>query len=360
MHWTMASHFCFADVGLPGAGSEMDALLWFATSSVASTYANSAFLRAFAGHGTALTLLRFEGSALLGLATLALAQWQWGGGKGGSRGAVTRAAVRDAFVPAACLVGANFFNSLSLAAAGITITYVTKAAIPLVTVALVWISGERPTAVVLSTLVPITAGVALAAWSDAQFSWMGFAAAVASTVAQAALNVSSKRTMKRHGLSPEETQLVLVVYATFMTGFLALGLATSNPVEMERWSFLFETVMAATTPPLSIIPPTASEALRNPVFILVLAPVAYHVEYVLNFRVTQQTSEISFAVLDVMRRLAIILVGSLMFDKELTFLNVVGAVVALLGTLLYTFARTKPPASSSSSSSSSSNKAKAE
>ena len=103
--------------------------LWFAVSSVASTYFNTAFLREFNGDATALTFIRFLGSALIGLVGNTL-------GLNGPRVTPQRfiQLLPSFLLPAAFLLGANLFNSISLDKGGITLTYVVKAGIPVVTV----------------------------------------------------------------------------------------------------------------------------------------------------------------------------------------------------------------------------------
>lgn len=126
-----------------------------------------------------------------------------------------------------CLLGANLFNSIALSTSGITLTYVTKASIPLWTVALLamqmsWrrFRAETSTASLLS-LLPITLGVALSAWSDSNFSLLGFAAAIASTLCQTLMNIASKEKIASSRLGGTKVQFILVLGCT-----LALGTAS--------------------------------------------------------------------------------------------------------------------------------------
>ena len=93
---------------------------WFVTSAVASTYANTAFLRAFPDP-LAHMLVRFGGAAAVGLAANAVAP-KGGKGKPGSHippSEFPRVA-RAMLVPALCLLCANFANSVALQLSGIT------------------------------------------------------------------------------------------------------------------------------------------------------------------------------------------------------------------------------------------------
>lgn len=170
--------------------------LWFLVSAFASTYSNTAFLREFNGDSGALTLFRFLGSTILGFAANVL-------NIGGEPLSLQRYldSLLPFALPACCLLGANLFNSISLDQGGITLTYVVKAGIPLVTVLVCLLKGQRITLLTALTLVPTVAGVALSAWADTEFSWRGFTAAWLSTVSQALLNISSKSSIQATGLS---------------------------------------------------------------------------------------------------------------------------------------------------------------
>jgi len=105
----------------------LEIVLWFVLSAFASTYLNTSFLREFYGDAMALTFVRFLGSAILGWITNALLP----------RGVPMSELVRlspQFILPSFCLLMANLFNCVSLDRGGITLTYVVKAGIPLVTV----------------------------------------------------------------------------------------------------------------------------------------------------------------------------------------------------------------------------------
>jgi hypothetical protein len=112
--------------------------LWFLVSAIASTYSNTSFLQEFGGDAIALTLFRFMGSALLGCVANGL-------GLGGDRVSLKSffKLIPSFLVPSLFLLGANLFNSISLDKGGITLTYVVKAGIPLVTVSLLAISSNK-------------------------------------------------------------------------------------------------------------------------------------------------------------------------------------------------------------------------
>ena len=92
---------------------------------------------------------------------------------------------------------ANYANSCALQACGITLTYIVKACIPVLTVAICALRGQRFPLPIFLSLVPICLGVAVASFSDVAFSLQGFLAALLSAVAQAFLNLSIKEVTAR-------------------------------------------------------------------------------------------------------------------------------------------------------------------
>jgi hypothetical protein len=287
--------------------------LWFLCSAFASTYLNTAFLKEFHGDAYALTLVRFLGSSIFGFVANV---FQIGNSK--------RLSLEEFFqvfftflLPAVCLLSANLFNSVSLDRGGITLTYVVKAGIPLVTVIICLLKGQLVSARLAATLIPTVIGVALSAWADTEFAWDGFIAAWISTIAQALLNVSSKTSIQSTGLSGQRSQFVLVTISSILMLIANVGL------EFLDWEPIIEKVKKS----------------EKSLAVLILVALAYHVEYVLNFIVTENVSEVHFSVLDVARRLAIILAGAAMFGKVLSGLNVFGVILALLGVLLFSRAK---------------------
>jgi len=127
--------------------------LWFASSAIFSTWSNTAFL-IFFNDPLLHTAIRFMGSAVLG---------------GGVLIFNNELELRDlhklfqvVVKPAMFLWIANFANSLALNLTGITLTYVVKASIPVFTVAICSISGQRFHLLIYVSLLPICIGVALA------------------------------------------------------------------------------------------------------------------------------------------------------------------------------------------------------
>jgi len=287
--------------------------LWFATSATFSTWANTAFLREV-GSPALHAAVRFNMSAAIGIGSVAL----WPGELKLSQ---FPSRMRGLLLPAMCLLAANVLNSLALQLSGITICYVVKSGIPALTVLACMLRGEVFPPAVFATLVPTILGVALASFSDADYSMGGVLAALGSAIAQTSLNLTSKRSLARLHLSGAEGQCLL----TCCCALASLPLSA---------------VLGNEQPPADGSPPSAMRA----ALLVVSAGLAYHLEYTLNFAFVRLVSPLAFSVTDVARRLAIILTGAALFRKPLTSLNLLGVALALGGVLCFLLvSSTAPP-----------------
>ncbi|KAI9177983.1 hypothetical protein LWI28_021345 [Acer negundo] len=92
----------------------------------------------------------------------------------------------------------NLLTNVSLGMVNVSFTQTIKAMEPFFTVLLAALFlSERPTLWVVSSLVPIVGGVALASLTEVSFNWTGFISAMASNVTNQSRNVLSKKFMAR-------------------------------------------------------------------------------------------------------------------------------------------------------------------
>jgi hypothetical protein len=266
---------------------------------------------------TLLTLSRFGGSLLLGLVAHT-------DGAVAARWVATLSAARHFALPALFLFIANYANSISLDRIGISLTYTSKCAIPLMTVLLTILSGHAlPNPLALLSLLPIALGIAAASWNSPTFEKYGFLAALTSTLAQSALNVSSKTAITKTGIRGPDAQRAMVavglVLALSSTSLVTLFSSRKDPVD----------AMDEEHPP------------QPPLWLGSAAVVAYHIEYVLSFMFVRLVAPITYGTCDAMRRLSIILSGRVMFGgAPLTRINLFGIGLALLGALSYSITST--------------------
>mmetsp|Transcript_19331 Transcript_19331/g.58094 ORF Transcript_19331/g.58094 Transcript_19331/m.58094 type:complete len:335 (+) Transcript_19331:206-1210(+) len=291
--------------------------LWFASSAVVSTYANTAFLKEF-DSPLAHTVVRFTCSALIGLLTAGLQPQRL-------QLLRTLGLMWSLRLPAMLLLVANLLNSVALRLSGITLCYVCKSGIPVFTVCLMSMQGQYFPAIVYASLMPTVLGVALASASDLDFSLAGLVAALGSALSQTLLNITSKRLLKELHVSGRQAQFLMASCCAVAALPLYLLNSERAPVEGKG------TVLAH----VASVPWSGA--------ILVLAGVAYHVEYMLNFMFMPFVSPLAFSITDIARRLTIIVAGAIFFSKDLTALNVIGILLALGGVLWYSVLGTAPP-----------------
>ncbi|KAL8457823.1 hypothetical protein ACS0TY_035626 [Phlomoides rotata] len=90
----------------------------------------------------------------------------------------------------------NLFTNMSLGKVSVSFTHTIKAMEPFFSVLLsAMFLGEYPTLWVVSSLLPVVGGVALASMTEASFNWSGFWSAMASNLTNQSRNVLSKKFM---------------------------------------------------------------------------------------------------------------------------------------------------------------------
>jgi len=286
-----------------------------------------------------LTLFRFGGSVLLGF----LAQPNF---RILQRIQQTKSVIPAFTLPAIFLFIANFTNSMSLNRIGISLTYTSKCAIPLVTVLITMLLEGRkalPNLLTLASLIPIAFGIAAASWNSPRFETFGFIAAMVSCTAQSALNVTSKRAISKTGIAGPQAQRAMVTVGFAISVVYSSFLSIANAVNSNKDKGGASSNTAVTT---SATTTTTIEAKKRrliipfrtelPSWLIGIAVAAYHIEYTLSFMFVKLVSPISFGTCDAIRRLSIIISGNYMFRQSpFSRLNIMGIGIALLGALSY-------------------------
>ena len=166
----------------------------------------------------------------------------------------------------------------------------------------------------------IALGIALASWDSPCWEPIGFMAAIISCIAQAALNISSKRALTRTRVGGLDGQRAMATVAFIIASFSLLGESLlvhrrSGDTDKKR------------LPARNKIPPLS---------LSLAAVAAYHIEYTLSFLFLGLVKSISYGTCDAIRRLGIIIVGQWMFGGDrFSFLNLTGIALALLGAFSY-------------------------
>lgn len=254
---------------------------WFVSSALLSTWANTTFLKFF-GDPLLHTFIRFFGSALMGGVSLCL--------NGEVKIDEILNLMTNVVIPALLLWIANYANSYALKDAGITLTYVVKACIPVFTVFICKLQGQNFPLLIYISLLPICLGVALASVSDLNFSLPGLIAALVSALAQTCMNISIKSVGATTGYSGPKAFLGMAIVCTLATFPVIYGSSI---------------VQGSSVGPIDLLIEAWSKTIEGdlwPVQLLVVAAFAYHCEYALNFVFVGFVSSVAFSVSDIARR----------------------------------------------------------
>jgi len=192
-----------------------------------------------------------------------------------------------------------------------------------------------PSNATLLSLLPIAAGIGMASWNTPTFELYGFLAAIISTTSQAALNVVSKRVMKRTGIKGVEAQRSMVLVA------LCIGLSMSVINSIGSWISEVRELISNPTSTIQEWEKTQEEQSsiqqsHPPLWLTSLAILAYHMEYVLSFSFVSLVEPITYGTCDALRRLLIIITGRQLFGGDkFSKTNIGGICMALVGALMY-------------------------
>ena len=149
-------------------------------------------------------------------------------------------------------------------------------------------------------------------------------AAVISCIAQAALNISSKRALTRTQVGGMDGQKAMAAVAFIIALFGTLG----ESLLIDRRS---GNSNKKQLPPVNRIPSLS---------ISLAAIAAYHIEYTLSFLFLGLVKSISYGTCDAIRRLGIIIVGQQMFGGDkFSRMNLSGIALALLGAFAYSLTK---------------------
>mmetsp|Transcript_26938 Transcript_26938/g.42252 ORF Transcript_26938/g.42252 Transcript_26938/m.42252 type:complete len:462 (-) Transcript_26938:1417-2802(-) len=285
-----------------------------------------------------LTLYRFSGSLMLGL--FMHAQFYQLSALP-PRFIQTLEAAKLFLLPSLFLFIANYCNSIALDRIGISLTYTSKCGIPLITVLFTLLLdgvSALPSKATLLSLLPIAIGIGAASWNSPTFEVFGFVAAMISTTSQAALNVVSKRVMRRTGIKGAEAQRAMV----FVALGIGLAMASANSIgeRLREWKEYGASSIRGSSDEegggdTSVLVQFSSPS-HPPFWLTALAVFAYHMEYVLSFCFVGLVEPITYGTCDALRRLLIIIAGRQIFGGDkFSKANMGGIGLALCGALMY-------------------------
>ncbi|CAN8269785.1 unnamed protein product [Cochlearia groenlandica] len=222
----------------------------------------------------------------------------------------------------------NLLTNVSLGRVNVSFTHTIKSMEPFFTVFFSFLFLHQfPTFFILSSLLPIVAGVSLASFTDTSFNWIGFCSAMASNVTNQSRNVLSKKFMLQKD-SLDNINLFSVI-----TIILFLLLV---PVAILIDGFKF------TPSQLQIACGCLSQGLSLKEFWLksLLAGVCLHSYQQVSYMILEKVSPVTHSVGNCVKRVVVIISSILFFQTPISPLNSIGTATALAGVYLYTKAKT--------------------
>lgn len=220
----------------------------------------------------------------------------------------------------------NLFTNMSLGKVAVSFTHTIKAMEPFFSVALsAMFLGEMPTIWVVSSLVPIMGGVALASMTEASFNWAGFWSAMASNLTNQSRNVFSKKFMVKKEESLDNITLFSII--TIMSFFLLAPFA----IFMEGIKF---------TPAFL---QSAELNVRQVYTRSLVAALCFHAYQQVSYMILQRVSPVTHSVGNCVKRVVVIVSSVLFFRTPVSPINSLGTGIALAGVFLYSRAKRIKP-----------------
>ncbi|XP_077253596.1 triose phosphate/phosphate translocator, non-green plastid, chloroplastic-like [Tasmannia lanceolata] len=212
----------------------------------------------------------------------------------------------------------NLFTNMSLGKVAVSFTHTIKAMEPFFSVVLsAMFLGEFPTLWVVSSLVPIVGGVALASLTEASFNWAGFWSAMASNVTNQSRNVLSKKLLIKKGETLDNINLFSVI--TVMSLFLLAPVA----LYMEGFKVTPAYLQSAG---LNV----------NEVYVRSLfAGLCFHAYQQVSYMILARVSPVTHSVGNCVKRVVVIVTSVLFFKTPVSPINSLGTGIALAGVFLY-------------------------
>ncbi|XP_022895123.1 phosphoenolpyruvate/phosphate translocator 2, chloroplastic-like isoform X2 [Olea europaea var. sylvestris] len=222
----------------------------------------------------------------------------------------------------------NLLTNISIGKVAVSFTHTIKAMEPFFTVLLsALLLGERPSLWVVSSLLPIVGGVALASFTEASFNWIGFGCAMASNLTNQSRNVFSKKFMVK-----EETldNINLFSIITIISFLLLVPVA----ILMDGVKFSPAYLQYA-----------ASQGLNVKEFCVraLSAGFCFHTYQQVSYMILQMVTPVTHAVGNCVKRVVVIVSSIIFFQTPVSPTNSLGTAIALAGVFLYSRAKRIKP-----------------
>ena len=212
------------------------------------------------------------------------------------------------------------FTNISFSIVNANFAETVKAGEPISSVVIGYLLyNEKSSMVTYLTLVPICVGVAISSINDVSFDFIGFLTAAISNICFSSRAVLSRHLFKNYlGYISEISmfeRISLLGLMILLPAFLLIEARTLLTVLFSSREFNIFTLFG----------------------LFLLNGLMYTTYNITSFLVLSRTSLVTHAVLNVFRRVVIIVFTAVFFNIQLSSFNVLGVFLAISGVLLYTF-----------------------
>lgn len=219
---------------------------------------------------------------------------------------------------------AHAFSVLALGAGAVSFGQIVKAGEPVfaaATNAILLKQIDHP--MVYAALIPIIGGVGLASLKELSFSWTALIAASLANQAAALKNVVSKNTMTKpwaKALGPSNSYSVITLLALVATIPLVLFF------DVKDIASVYQQVLAAGTK-------------KDVMVYSLLSGLTFYVYNEASFLALDKLDAVTHSVANTLKRVVIIVASCIVFKTPMSLLGGIGSGIAVLGTLLYSMAK---------------------
>ncbi|MCL7024310.1 hypothetical protein MKW94_015654 [Papaver nudicaule] len=212
----------------------------------------------------------------------------------------------------------NLCTNMSLGKVSVSFTHTVKALEPFFSVIIsALFLGEVPTTWVLSSLVPVVGGVAMASLTEASFDWVGFWSAMGSNLANQSRNVFSKQLM----VKKEESLDNITLFSIITILSFALNVPLTLCMEGVKFSPSFLQ--------------SAGLDVRELCVRTLLSGLCFQAHQQIAYMILQRVSPVTHSVGNCVKRVVVIVSSVLFFKTPVSPINSIGTGIALAGVFLY-------------------------
>ncbi|XP_047263554.1 phosphoenolpyruvate/phosphate translocator 2, chloroplastic isoform X2 [Capsicum annuum] len=237
---------------------------------------------------------------------------------------ISKSQFKAIFSLAAIHTMGNLLTNISLGRVAVSFTHTIKATEPFFTVLLsALFLAERPSLWIVSSLVPIVGGAALASMTEASFNWIGFGSAMASNLTNQSRNLFSKKFMVKDEEALDNINLFSII--TIISFIVLVPVA----ILME----------GKLTP--SYLQHAGRQGFngRELCMRLLLSGFCLHTYQQVSYMILEMVSPVTHAVGNCVKRVVVIVSSVIFFQTPVSPINSLGTALALGGVFLYSRAK---------------------